>query len=142
MDVKIKEQVEDLLKNAGLKITSSRLEILSIILGSDQALSYQQIASKMATKHDKVTVYRSLKTFTDKQLVHEVKTEDAPSKYSGCLSECSHDKHHDSHVHFTCKICNKTTCLYDVKMPTFNFENGYEADEVILNIKGKCKECA
>lgn len=142
MQKEVGTQVVELLQKNKLRVTPSRVDILSAILSADQALSYQQISTATANKYDKVTLYRSFKTFVEKKLIHEVKSENGQTKYNGCFPSCSHDHHPDSHVHFICNSCEKIVCLYDIHVPEVSIDQKFQVSEVVLNIKGTCEECA
>ena len=55
-----------LLKNFRLRSTPTRQEILHLFLKKDYALSHSDIESEIADDIDRVTVYRTLKTFFDR----------------------------------------------------------------------------
>ena len=68
---------------------------------------------------DAVTVYRTLNTFTDKQLVHRVRGEDRTWRYalSGKASPRQPQQPAHSHAHFVCETCGTVECLEDAEIP-------------------------
>ena len=104
-----------ILKDFQLRLTSSRTDILRLFLDHGYALSYSDIEREVAKTHDRVTVYRTLKTFLDKGVVHKVLDTEGSLKYALCKENCTSAKHHHEHVHFKCTCCGQTNCLEDMK---------------------------
>jgi Fur family ferric uptake transcriptional regulator len=130
-----------LLKNFRLRSTPTRQEILHLFLKKDYALSHSDIESEIADDIDRVTVYRTLKTFFDRGLIHKVLDDGGSLKYALCTDTCSASGHSHEHVHFKCVECGQTNCL-DVDIPTVKLPKGYQAKEVNLLIQGKCPNCS
>jgi Fur family ferric uptake transcriptional regulator len=130
-----------LLKNFRLRSTPTRQEILRLFLKKDFALSHGDIESEIAADIDRVTVYRTLKTFFDKGLIHKVLDDGGTLKYALCTGACSVTKHRHEHVHFKCIRCGQTNCL-GVDIPAINLPKGYVPKEVNLLIQGTCQNCS
>ncbi len=130
-----------LLKNFRLRSTPTRQEILRLFLDKDYALSHSDIESEIAEDIDRVTVYRTLKTFFDKGLIHKVLDDGGSLKYALCTSACSTSEHRHEHVHFKCTQCGQTNCL-DVEIPEVKLPKGYKSREVNLLIQGTCQNCS
>lgn len=137
----MKRTQTQLLKEHQLKSTSSRAAILSLFLQHDRALSYSDIEKKIATSYDRVTVYRTLKTFLDRGVIHKVLDDGGSLKYALCDTECVGDTHHHEHVHFKCNNCGQTSCLEEVGIPTIQLPAGFSASELNLLIQGVCDKC-
>ncbi|CAN5455546.1 Fur family transcriptional regulator [soil metagenome] len=135
------DQAKDLLKEFDLRTTTCRSEILSIFLNRDFALSHADIEHKISESHDRVTVYRTLKTFLDKGLIHKVLDDGGSSKYALCRESCTSEDHNHEHVHFKCIRCGITNCLENVEVPRFSLPSGYKAIETNLLVQGICKDC-
>lgn len=129
-----------LLKNYRLRSTPTRQEILHLFLKRDYALSHGDIENEIADDIDRVTVYRTLKTFTDRGLIHKVLDDGGSLKYALCTEACSLTGHRHDHVHFKCTNCGQTNCL-DVGIPRVKLPDGYIAKEVNLLIQGMCQNC-
>lgn len=138
----MKRTQTQLLKDHHLRSTSSRAAILSLFLQNDRALSYSDIERKIAASYDRVTVYRTLKTFLDSGVIHKVLDDGGSLKYALCDIACSIHNHHHEHVHFKCNVCGKTNCLEQVGIPTIQLPRGYSASELNLLIQGTCDRCA
>ena len=131
-----------LLKDFRLRTTQTRQEILHLFLRSDYALSHGDIEKEIDSSLDRVTVYRTLKTFLDKGLIHKVLDDEGSLKYALCNEACSVAGHHHNHVHFKCTLCGQTNCLTNVEIPTVKLPKGYRAKEINLLIQGVCEACS
>ncbi len=130
-----------LLKTFRLRSTPTRQEILHLFLKKDYALSHSDIESEIADDIDRVTVYRTLKTFFDRGLIHKVLDDGGILKYALCTGSCTQTGHRHEHVHFKCTRCGQTNCL-DVDIPRVRLPKGYVAGEVNLLIQGTCQNCS
>ena len=131
----------DLLKDHNLRSTSSRSEILRLFEENSHALSYSDIEKEVSSSFDRVTVYRTLRTFLDRGVIHKVLDDGGALKYALCNEHCGLEDHHHDHVHFKCTICGETQCLDDVEVPSVKLPEGYRAKEVNLLIQGTCAKC-
>jgi Fur family transcriptional regulator, ferric uptake regulator len=130
-----------LLKGFNLRSTPSRQEILHLFLKKEYALSHGDIEKQISNALDRVTVYRTLKTFLDKGLIHKVLDDEGSLKYALCKEACSAAEHHHNHVHFKCTRCGQTNCL-NVEIPSVKLPKGYKPEEVNLLIQGICESCS
>jgi Fur family ferric uptake transcriptional regulator len=138
----VKNQGEDILKNSALSVTASRKRILEIFLSADNALAHQDIETKCAEQYDRVTIYRTLQTFLEKGIIHNIPSTDNMVRYALCNETCiTSGHHHDNHVHFKCDNCGKTVCLDDVNIPAVNLPKGYTMKEINMVVNGICKSC-
>lgn len=130
----------NLLKTFRLRSTPSRQEILHLFLKKNYALSHGDIEKEINNALDRVTVYRTLKTFLDKGLIHKVLDDEGSLKYALCNDACSVAGHHHDHVHFKCLRCGQTNCL-NIEVPVVKLPKGYKAAEMNLLIQGVCEHC-
>ncbi len=131
---------ETLLKDFKLRSTPNRQEILHLFLQKNYALSHGDIEKEIENTLDRVTVYRTLKTFLDKGLIHKVLDDEGSLKYALCKEACSTAGHHHDHVHFKCTKCGQTNCL-NIEVPSVKLPRGYRASEVNILIQGVCESC-
>jgi len=131
---------ETLLKGFKLRSTPNRQEILHLFLNKSHALSHGDIEKEIDNSLDRVTVYRTLKTFLDKGLIHKVLDDEGSLKYALCNEACTTAEHHHDHVHFKCTKCGQTNCL-NIEVPSVRLPKGYKADAVNLLIQGICERC-
>jgi Fur family ferric uptake transcriptional regulator len=129
-----------LLRDFNLRSTPNREEILDLFIEKNYALSHSDIEKEIDASLDRVTVYRTLKTFLDKGLIHKVLDDEGSLKYALCKEACTVAEHHHDHVHFKCIKCGQTSCL-NVEVPVIKLPKGYQANEVNLLIQGVCERC-
>jgi Fur family ferric uptake transcriptional regulator len=131
----------DILKKNGLSITESRTKILKLFLDHEGAMAHADIEKATASAFDRVTVYRTLQTFVEKGIIHQIPTTDNTVLYALCRHNCVEGHHHDNHVHFICSLCNKTICLDDVDVPAVKLPRGFKSLHAAMIISGICKPC-
>lgn len=137
----MQRQESQILKDFELRTTTSRSDILKLFIKNPFALSYSDIEKEVAEVYDRVTVYRTLKTFLDKGVIHKVLDDEGGLKYALCKELCTNHNHHHEHVHFKCDSCGQTSCLDDATIPAISLPPGFKPREVNLLIQGKCNKC-
>ncbi|MEM7163030.1 MAG: transcriptional repressor [Bacteroidota bacterium] len=133
---------EQILKKYSLKNTSLRKQMLAQFLKSNSALSHKDIEDQLLNDFDRVTIYRNLKSFEKKGIIHHVRSDENVSLYALCHEDCSGHNHLDSHVHFKCQSCSKTFCLDEVQIPAIKLPKGYTINELSYLAIGQCNSCA
>ena len=134
-------EIAGLLKRNSLSITGSRKKILQLFLEQAGALAHGDIEKRAGEKFDRVTVYRTLQTFVDKGIIHNIPTSDNSILYALCKDNCEAGHHHDNHVHFICDKCNKTICLDDVTIPEVKLPKGFTPKHAEMVVNGICDDC-
>src|SRR6266513_1497869 len=134
-------KTDDILRNNHLSITDSRKKILSLFLRRQGALAHRDIGEKAGEKFDRVTVYRTLQTFSEKGIIHTIPTTDNSIRYALCKEECSEGHHHDNHVHFICQECGQTLCLDEIQIPGIKLPKNFSINSTELVVKGICGDC-
>ena len=134
-------QLLDILKKNQLSVTEGRKKILELFLESPGALAHSDIEKNTDAAFDRVTVYRTLQTFVDKGIIHNIPTSDNSILYALCKDNCEAGHHHDNHVHFICDICNKTICLDDVTIPEVKLPRGFKPKHAEMVVNGTCDDC-
>jgi Fur family ferric uptake transcriptional regulator len=130
------------LKDFKLRHTNGREEVLDLFLNAGHALAHNDVENGLGPDHDRVTIYRTLRTFLDKGLLHKVLDDEGGTKYALCREACMAGHHHHDHVHFKCELCGQTTCLDHVHIPTVALPEGYSRKETSLLIQGTCRGCS
>ena len=128
------------LKNHGLRSTLFRTLVLDIFVKSRHALSLPDIEDKL-NDFDRITLYRTLKSFEEKGIIHTIPSSDNSIKYALCKEDCAEGHHHDNHVHFVCDSCSKTICLDHVHVPDIKLPKGFYPRESNMVVSGVCSEC-
>lgn len=134
-------QLSDILKRNGLSVTASRSKILDLFLATEGALAHADIEKNTDGAYDRVTVYRTLQTFVEKGIIHQIPTTDNSILYALCRQDCEEGHHHDNHVHFVCNQCDKTFCLDDVIVPEVKLPAGFQPVEASMIVSGVCMDC-
>lgn len=135
------EMVLDILKKNQLSVTDGRKKILELFLHSEGALAHADIEKNTGETFDRVTVYRTLQTFVDKGIIHNIPTTDNSILYALCRDNCEEGHHHDNHVHFICDTCNKTICLEEVTVPQVKLPKGFKPMHAEMVVRGICGDC-
>ena len=135
------EQQLDILKKNNLSITDSRKKILDLFLKNNGALAHADIEKNTGEIFDRVTVYRTLQTFVEKGIIHNIPTTDNSILYALCKDNCEAGHHHDNHVHFICDSCGNTICLDDVTVPTVKLPKGFKPNHAEMVVNGICGDC-
>ena len=130
------------LKSFNLRHTECREAILYTFSSSKSALSHSDLENAVEDKYDRVTIYRTIKTFLEKGIIHKILDGQGGTKYALCeTSTCSSETHQHDHVHFKCKLCGDTTCINSVDIPGIQLPKGYQREEINLLIEGSCPNC-
>ncbi len=135
------EALLDILKRNHLSVTEGRKKILELFLNSEGALAHADIEKITGENFDRVTVYRTLQTFTDKGIIHLIPTTDNSILYALCKDSCEAGHHHDDHVHFVCNNCSKTICLEEVTVPLVKLPKGFTPKHSAMVVHGICSDC-
>ena len=117
--------IENIIEEKNLKITSARKELLEIFYKSKKPVSFEDI--KELINMDKATFYRNVIKFEEQSILSSFEANDRKKYYE--INE-------NPHSHFICNNCNIIECLKDVQTPKIN---GYKISSMIL--KGLCQEC-
>lgn len=87
---------------------------------------------------DRSSIFRTLRLFVEKHLLHEVDDGSGFQKY--CVCRC-HDEAHTSHIHFCCECCGKTYCMPHHQVPQLALPDGFVQHSQEYIIKGLCVQC-
>ncbi|HKK79564.1 MAG TPA: transcriptional repressor [Phaeodactylibacter sp.] len=138
----MEEEVIKRLKAHKLRNTAIRKEVLELFMQSEgKALSNQDLEEQLDSP-DRITLYRTLKAFEDRGLIHLAVDRGGISKYALCSDDCDAHAHHDSHAHFHCQSCGKTICLEGEIIIKAQPPAGYRVRQEKLVLEGECADCA
>jgi len=138
----VHQESERLFKKYALRQTPIRKEILQLFLARNYALSHGDLEDALPAGTDRVTIYRTLKSFEQAGLIHKVPNNAGIEKYAICKQNCVHHQHYDNHVHFSCENCAKTYCLDHIHIPQLSLPEGFTAHEFRFLVSGICLECS
>lgn len=129
------------LKDVGLKNTKHRIAILEMLTDAKAPVSADTMFSKLKKTDILIslsTVYRTLDTLMEKDLVSKVQLESE----SKALYELNKETHHH---HFVCIACNKIFTLEHCPVEKMELKNSYlDGFEIVghkLEFYGYCKSC-
>lgn len=131
-----------ILREHNLRVTDCRSQVLELFLNHSNALSNANIEGILNDAFDRVTIYRTLKTFLEKCIIHKVLDDTGILKYALCKDKSQDDEYHHQHVHFKCNLCGITSCLEDIQIPSISLPQGYKQLDSNLLIKGICSNCS
>ncbi|MCS6967744.1 MAG: transcriptional repressor [Cytophagales bacterium] len=135
-------QIRKLLQQKGVRKTRIREAMLALFLEKGYALSHADIEGLLPQNFDRVTIYRTLKSFEEQGLIHKVPDEKGIMRYALCPEGCSQAEHIDSHLHFFCRQCQRTYCLHIPLPPLPLMPTGFRAEGFEWNAHGICKNCS
>jgi len=133
--------IEELLESKGVRITAMRLLISKFLAEKKVAGTLSDIENAFA-KADRTTLYRTLKTFEEKAIVHQIDDGTGITKYAMCEEGCNCEMERDLHLHFHCNNCGETVCLTEHKIPQIKVPDGFVSENVNLVVKGICDKCS
>lgn len=133
------QELENEFKRKKIRPTAMRELVLKLLMEQDTAISLADLETKLFPA-DKSTLFRTLKTFEDKKLIHAIDDGTGIVKYALCKDNCELE-HEDLHVHFLCTHCEQTFCLNDISVPTINLPHGFFMEHVNMVVKGVCINC-
>ena len=134
-------EIEKTLDNKSVRPTAMRILIYIFMAGKQNAVALTDIENAFE-KAERTTLYRTLKTFEEKGIVHQIDDGTNISKFALCEPGCNCEIDQDLHLHFHCSQCDKTVCLTEHKIPHINLPAGYIAEDANLVIKGICDSCS
>ncbi len=121
-----------------MKTTVAKTQIKELIEASPVALSPNEIKKILKKVCNKVTVYRILGRLVEEKIIHKVMTPEGGVKYAASATCCENYK--PNHVHFSCKKCNRITCLSHLEAAC-KLHNAYKVEEIYCTIVGICPRC-
>lgn len=132
---------ETILTSRQISPTAMRLRVLECLRQQHTAVSLADIERAMPHT-DRITVYRTLKTFEEYCLIHRIDDGTGATKYALCPEHCAPAAgHHDLHLHFHCRQCGRTSCLPSGDLPVLKLPPGYTNETQQLIVKGICAGC-
>ena len=123
-----------------VKPTAMRLLVLEFLLKQNAAVTISDLEREFQPS-DKVTLYRTLKTFEEQGIVHNINADADATKYALCEEECKPGEHLDMHVHFYCTSCKELLCLPKTQLPQVTLPKNFQLRELSLVARGICDTC-
>ncbi len=133
------KEIDKKLHSRNIKPTAMRELVLKVLTEQKTAISLPELEEKF-TYAEKSTLYRTLKTFEDKKLIHSIDDGSGAIRYAVCRDTCECNPE-DLHVHFYCTSCKQTFCLNKIPVPEINLPSGFTLESVNMVVKGICVNC-
>lgn len=124
---------KEILKQNQLHQTPVRLQLLSVLEGAARPLSVREIEALLPQRHDRVTLYRTLKLFVDKQMVNRIAVSEQLVAYRIHADE--------KHLHFHCNHCNAVYCLPKAPVQPVEVPTGFVVTDNRFVVNGVCNLC-
>ena len=132
--------IESLLYARNVKPTANRLLIARVMANAAAPLSLADIETALDTI-DRSVISRTLALFRERHVVHTIEDGGNAVRYELCRSRHDTAADDDTHVHFHCLRCGRTTCLEHVAVPPVTMPDGYVAHTANYVVKGVCPFC-
>ncbi|TAJ10117.1 transcriptional repressor [Marinilabiliaceae bacterium JC017] len=126
----------EILEKHQIPKTSFRELVIAILMENKEALSQKEIETKIPGSTDRVTLYRTLKLFDNKGLIHKIILDDQNVKYKLINEQIG-----VSHPHFHCRKCHRVICLPQVELPSCELPEGFSEAQCNLLVEGICNNC-
>jgi len=131
----MKEDLRILLKQYHVYITTARLAMLEIFLQANEALTYNHFLTQPSLQVDRITIFRTLKLFVTKKIIHRIPASDGTSRY--LLQQDSEA----IHSNFMCSRCKKIIPVKIIAPPKVKLPKGYRQQNMEIIIDGLCNIC-
>jgi Fur family ferric uptake transcriptional regulator len=131
------EIIADFLKSHGLAGTVIRKQVLNQLWEDETALTQKEIEERLPTETDRVTLYRTLKLFTEKGILHKIVLNGDTQKYK----RAGHFRKSD-HAHFYCSQCHKLLCMPQLDVDLSDLPPGFHFSSASLVVEGICDHCS
>ena len=130
---------DNIFSTVDLRSTPLREEMITLFVNHQGiAFSEAEINGMFSQPFDRVTVYRTIKTFLGKLIIHKVICEDGVLRYA--ITEQQQNKLY--HPHFQCTACGTVSCLTEKGLSRVSLPEGYRTRELHMLIKGICSQCS
>ncbi len=127
------------LEHREIKPTSMWILGLKTLLKQTYAISVNDLEN-ILDRADRITLFRTLKTFEQHGLVHRIDDGTGVMKYA-LTREAYHSAPERFHIHFFCTQCEKTYCILNSAIPDFKLPVNFRMDDVSVVMKGICDNC-
>lgn len=127
------------LESKGIRPTANRILVMKTLMGEQNPQSLSNLERKMVSM-DKSSIFRTLTLFLEHDVVHAFEDGRGVLCYELCEEKGACD-HHDGHIHFYCESCQRSFCMEDIHIPSFELPEGFFPHSISFVIKGECPDC-
>lgn len=129
------DKAKAMLREKNLKLTTTRLEILSYFIHNPIGHSLSSIQRSFSSIFDRVTIYRTLNTFVDMGFLTKTLSASGSSYY------LFHHYPSEVHPHLKCKYCDTIFCLPALPEKYLVQLKSFEIEEIPILLEGICDDC-
>ena len=129
-----------ILKAHNVKVTKCRVDVVRYFLDASAALSLADL-ERHFKEYNRVTLYRTLNSFSKSGILHQIPVDEASATYGLCQQSNHPNQYVDNHIHFKCNSCGQVECLDSKEIPQVNVPKGYTKKKVNLIVDGLCPKC-
>ena len=130
----------DILKSKKLNITDIRCRVLMLLGKSGNAFTQKEIEEFLEKEMgaiDRVTLYRTIRIFIEKQVIHPIMVDAQTIKLKLAGNHRGSD-----HPHFYCSHCQKLVCMPQIKIEQIMLPKGFVMQSSNVLIDGVCETCS
>lgn len=127
------------LESKGIRPTANRILVMKTLMGEQNPQSLSNLERKMVSM-DKSSIFRTLTLFLEHDVVHAFEDGRGVLCYELCEEKGACD-HHDGHIHFYCESCQRSFCMEDIHIPSFELPESFYPHSISFVIKGECPDC-
>ena len=127
------------LESKGIRPTANRILVMKTLMDEQNPQSLSNLERKMVSM-DKSSIFRTLTLFLEHDVVHAFEDGRGVLCYELCEEKGACD-HHDGHIHFYCESCQRSFCMEDIHIPSFELPEGFYPHSISFVIKGECPDC-
>ena len=127
------------LESKGIRPTANRILVMKTLMGEQNPQSLSNLERKLVSM-DKSSIFRTLTLFLEHDVVHAFEDGRGVLCYELCEEKGACD-HHDGHIHFYCESCQRSFCMEDIHIPSFELPEGFYPHSISFVIKGECPDC-
>ena len=127
------------LESKGIRPTANRILVMKTLMGEQNPQSLSNLERKMVSM-DKSSIFRTLTLFLEHDVVHAFEDGRGVLCYELCEEKGACD-HHDGHIHFYCESCQRSFCMEDIHIPSFELPEGFYPHSISFVLKGECPDC-
>ncbi|HMP32459.1 MAG TPA: transcriptional repressor [Saprospiraceae bacterium] len=128
---------KEILSDKNLRITNARIKILDYFKNSNKAFSHTDLEKLFSQEMDRVSIYRILHAFVEKDILCKIIDSNATVLYSYAGHQ---HKSHD-HPHFKCNECDNIQHLPALPKQYLEQLHKNKVTNLQLTVEGTCDQC-
>jgi Fur family ferric uptake transcriptional regulator len=130
-------ELQNSLRQAGLRATSPRIAVLRVLMQAKSPVSHGEVADALVKQGlERATVYRNLTDLTTAGMV----TRSDLGDHMWRFELASSSRHDLEHPHFICSCCGTVTCLSEKSVALKGALR--RRNDVVVQLRGLCDACA